>query len=323
MKVILDVDTGTDDALAIALATLSPEIELIGLTTVSGNVHVDKTSVNTVRVLEFLGVDDVPVFRGAAKPLVKELRTVEWVHGSDGLGDSGIPMPRRKPEDKPAAEFIVEELRKSSPGEITLIATGPLTNLAIALLLEPRIVEKIQKIIVMGGAFGVTPHGTGNITPVSEFNIYTDPEAAKIVFESGAKVSCVGLDVTMDPSAVLRAEHIDSLRGSGSKAAELAVRVTRGMMERVGFFALHDPMAVALAVKPELFKTEEYYVQVSLEEGDLRGQTIADRRWFVRELGEKLGIKPRGAKLSIASWVDGPGFLRFFLDRITSHEGKE
>ena len=316
MKVILDVDTGTDDALAIALAVLSPEIELVGLTTVSGNVHVDKTSVNTLRVLEFLGVDDVPVFRGASKPLVKELRTVEWVHGSDGLGDSGIPMPRRKPEDKPAAEFIVEKLRESGPGEITLIATGPLTNLAIALLLEPRIAEKTREIIVMGGAFGITPHGTGNITPVSEFNIYTDPEAAKIVFESGARVTCVGLDVTMDPSAVLRPEHMEKMGKSKSRAAELAARVTRGMMKRVGFFALHDPMAVALAVKPELLKIEEYYVQVSLEEGDLRGQTIADRRWFVRELGEKLGIRPKGAKINIASWVDGPRFLEFFLNRM-------
>ena len=316
MKTILDVDTGTDDALALTLAVISPEIEVLGVTSVSGNVHVSKTSVNSLRVLEYLGFGDVPVFRGAAKPLVKELRTVEWVHGSDGLGDAGIPMPAGRPEDKPAAEFIVETVRRAGSGEITLIATGPLTNLAIALLLEPRIVEKLGRIVVMGGAFGVTPYGTGNITPVSEFNIYTDPEAAKIVFESGADIACVGLDVTMDPSAVLRPKHIDELRGSKSRAADLAIRVTRGMMERVGFFALHDPMAVALAIKPELFKTEEYHVQVSLEEGDLRGQTIADRRWFVREMGEKLGIKPRGARIKVASRVDGPGFLEFFLGRI-------
>jgi len=315
MKAILDVDTGTDDALALALAVKSPEIEVIGVTTVSGNVHVDKTSINSLRVLEFLGVEDVPVFRGAAKPLIKRLKTVEWVHGSDGLGDSGLPMPKRRIEDKPAPEFIVETLRGSSRGEISMIATGPLTNLAIAFLYDPEIVEKLDKLIIMGGAFSVTPWGHGNITPVSEFNIYTDPEAAKIVFESGAPITCVGLDVTTDPSALLRKEMYEELKRSRSRAAELAVRVLRRFMDFIGFAMLHDPMAVALAIRPQLFEVKEYKVYVSLEEGILRGQTIADRRRFPEEAEERA---EEGGRIKVATKVDGQEFLRFFIDRITS-----
>ncbi|MEM4416769.1 MAG: nucleoside hydrolase [Nitrososphaerota archaeon] len=303
VKVILDMDPGIDDALAIMLALNSPELEIIGITTVSGNVHVEKTSVNTLRVLEAVGGSDVPVYKGADRPLVKDLVTAEWVHGEDGLGDAGLPTPSRRPRDG-AVKFITETLM--SEKDVTVVATGPLTNIALTLALEPEIRSRLGRLVLMGGAFGLTPYGHGNATPVSEFNIHVDPEAAKIVFESGVNPLCVGLDITTDPATTLKREDVERLAKAGTPEARTAARIIRRFVERFGFMQLHDPLAVAAAVKPSLFKTSMQHVYVVCE-GDLtRGQTIIERRFWVQS-------QPNA---EICTKVQPQDFLKMFFERL-------
>ncbi|MEM4494320.1 MAG: nucleoside hydrolase [Candidatus Caldarchaeum sp.] len=302
-KVILDMDPGIDDALAIMLAVNSPELEVLGITTVSGNVHVDKSSVNALRVLEVLGRRDIPVFRGAAEPLVKSLVTAEWVHGEDGLGDAGIPMASRKPVDG-AVKFLIETL--SSERDVTLIATGPLTNIAHTLLIEPAIAKHLKQLILMGGAYGLTPYGYGNETPVSEFNIYVDPEAAKIVFQSGLNPLCIGLDVTTNPAATLSKKDVEKMASSSSETARTAAKIVWRFAERFGFVQLHDPMAVAASINPSLFKTNPYHVYVVCDGELTRGQTIVERRFWIK----------REPNAEVCEHVDGPRFLAMFQERL-------
>lgn len=302
-KVILDMDPGIDDALAIMLAVNSPELEVLGITTVSGNVHVDKSSVNALRVLEVLGRRDIPVFRGAAEPLVKSLVTAEWVHGEDGLGDAGIPMASRKPVDG-AVKFLIETL--SSERDVTLIATGPLTNIAHTLLIEPAIAKHLKQLILMGGAYGLTPYGYGNETPVSEFNIYVDPEAAKIVFQSGLNPLCIGLDVTTNPAATLSKKDVEKMASSSSETARTAAKIVWRFAERFGFVQLHDPMAVAASINPSLFKTNPYHVYVVCDGELTRGQTIVERRFWIK----------REPNAEVCKHVDGPRFLAMFQERL-------
>jgi inosine-uridine nucleoside N-ribohydrolase len=303
VKVVLDMDPGIDDALAIMLAVHSPELEILGITTVSGNVHVDKTSQNALRILELLGAHDIPVYRGAAQPLARDLVTAEWVHGEDGLGDAGIPKAVRQ-ANKNAVGFLVETLMNEM--DVTLVTTGPLTNIALALALEPELPRHITRMILMGGAFGLTPYGFGNTTPVSEFNIYVDPEAARVVFESGVKPLCVGLDITTHPATILERRVWERLARSPSTTARTASKIMAKFVERYGFMQLHDPMAVAAAINPSLFKTGMYHVYVVCEGEMTRGQTVVERRFWVEK-------EPNA---EICDGVDGEGFLNLFLERI-------
>ncbi|MEM2896369.1 MAG: nucleoside hydrolase [Candidatus Bathyarchaeia archaeon] len=308
-KVILDVDPGIDDALAILLAYRSPELEILGITTVSGNVHVSKGAINALRTLEAIKAKDTPVYIGQDKPLLRKLETAEWVHGSDGLGDANIPMPSRKP-NRGGVKFIIETIMNSKPNEITLIATGPLTNIAVAIILEPDLVKRVKELVIMGGAYGLTPYGTGNVTQVSEFNAYTDPEAAKIVFESGIPLTAVGLDVTIDPQAILTKDKYEQLASLSSDTARFATSILKNFMNRFGIFQLHDPMAVIMSIDKGFFKISKYHVVVITSDDITRGQTITDRReWLPEEFK-----KPPNA--NIAHWVDGPRLLKFFLERI-------
>jgi inosine-uridine nucleoside N-ribohydrolase len=308
-KVILDVDPGIDDALAILLASRSPELEILGITVVSGNVHVSKGAINALRTLEAIKAKDIPVYIGQDKPLLRKLETAEWVHGSDGLGDANIPMPSKKPI-KGGVKFIIDTIMDSKSNEITLIATGPLTNIAMALLLEPDLVKKIKELIIMGGAYGLTPYGIGNVTQVSEFNVYTDPEAAKIVFESGIQLTAVGLDVTMDPQAILTKDKYEQLISFSSNTVRFATSIMKNFINRFGIFQLHDPMAVIMAIDQSFFKTSKYHVTVITNNDITRGQTIVERReWLPEELK-----KPPNA--NIAYWVDGARLLQFFIERI-------
>ncbi|MEM3754425.1 MAG: nucleoside hydrolase [Candidatus Bathyarchaeia archaeon] len=308
-KVILDVDPGIDDALAILLASHSHELEILGITTVSGNVHVSKGAINALRTLEAIKAKDVPVYIGQDKPLLRKLETAEWVHGSDGLGDANIPMSSKK-SNKGGVKFIIDTVMNSKPNEITLIATGPLTNIAMALLLEPNIVKRVKELIIMGGAYGLTPYGIGNATQVSEFNIYTDPEAAKIVFESGIPLTAVGLDVTTDPQAILTKDMYEKLIGLPSNTIRFATSIMKNFINRFRIFQLHDPMAITIAIDRSFFKVSKYHVTVITSDDITRGQTIVERReWLPEEFK-----KPPNA--NIAYWVDGPRLLEFFIERI-------
>ncbi len=308
-SVILDLDVGVDDALAMILALHSAELEVLAVTTVSGNVHVDKTSKNALKVLEWLGKSHIPVARGMAKPLFCGLEVAEEFHGHDGLGDSGLPEPRAKLDPRHAVDLLVEEIRKSPKASLTLIATGPLTNVAAAFMKEPSLPVRLEELIIMGGAYATTPYGAGNQTPVAEFNIYVDPEAAKVVFNSGAKLTAVGLDVTTDPSAILTLERFKEIERRKTRSAVLINKVLKKLVSKFGSFSLHDPMAVGYAIQPSLFKTKLYHVDVETSGTLTRGQTVADRRLW----RPKSQLKRPNANVCVG--VDGPRFLELFFER--------
>jgi purine nucleosidase len=309
-KIMIDMDAGVDDALAILFALRSPEVDLRAITAVSGNVHVDKTSVNALRVLEAVGVSGVPVARGMAKPILRELETDESFHGSDGLGESGLPMPKLQLDRRHAVDLLLNETA-ADPKRITVVATGPLTNIATALLRDPHFAENVEQLVIMGGAYGLTPYGCGNVTPTAEFNIYVDPEAASIVFQSGIPLTCVGLDVTTDPKATLTKDLWQRIEESNTASARLAARITKQYMTEFGFLHLHDPMAIAAVIDPTLFRLGAYHVDIETTSSLARGQTVADRRDWIPH-GHR---EPPNA--SICTGVDGERFLNLFMDRLT------
>lgn len=303
--VILDMDPGVDDALALCMACASGDLEVLGVTTVSGNVHVDKATENALRVLEYVG-SGVRVYKGLAKPLVRGFVDSGGFHGGDGLGDSGLPPPSRGHEPVHAVRFIIDSVASSRRGEVVLVATGPLTNVAVALLAEPEVARRLGGLVVMGGAYGLTELGRGNVTSLSEFNFYVDPEAARVVLESGVNPVLVGLDVTASPGASMGPGLARRLLGSGSRGGRLAYLVTKKIIERDGLIHLHDPMALAYVLRPGLFVTREYRVGVVLCEGEARGQSFVDRG---------PGARPNAR---VAVRADERGFLSLFYDLLTS-----
>lgn len=321
-KIILDVDTGIDDALAILMAVRSPELEVIGITTVGGNTGIENVTRNTLQVLELAG-SDVPVAKGLGEPMSGqklityihkdgEVVDGEYIHGGDGLANlSGqLPQPSSSPVDAHAVDFIIDNII-SNPQEVTLITTAPLTNVAMAVEKEPRVTEMVREHIMMGGAFGLTQYGHGNVTPVSEFNVWHDPLAADKVLSSMPTIA-VGLDITHDPSVELTENSLSNF--SSQKEVESFVRslisfyVKRG--EKVAY--PHDPIAVALAVAPELFKWDYYPVEVETEGRLTRGQTIVDRR-------PQLPVERRENKreIRVCHHIDGEKFMDLFIKRLT------
>ncbi len=271
--IILDVDPGHDDAVAIMLACSAEELDLLAVTTVAGNVQLEKTTRNALRVLSLIGHAAVPVAAGAPSPLQRPLRTAEDIHGESGLEGSEIPDPSSVPDERGATELIADAVR-GAPGPVTLIPTGPLTNVATFLREHPELKERIARISLMGGSIGL-----GNTTPAAEFNIYVDPEAAREVFESGLHITMSGLDVTHQAGAgPAERERLRSLGRSGVVVAEL-LEYFAGTYERVfGFDAppLHDPVAVAAVLEPGLLKTRPMRVDVECESELTRGETVCD-----------------------------------------------
>jgi inosine-uridine nucleoside N-ribohydrolase len=265
---ILDVDTGVDDALALCLACLSPGCRVELITTVAGNASADRTTANTLLVLERLGLKDPPpVARGAGRPLTRELFCAPEVHGDDGLGGASrlYPAPKLKPIQEPAWEALTKAV-SSRPGELTLVATGPLTNLAKALQERATFLEELESLVVMGGAI----QERGNVTEHAEFNIYVDPEAAKLVLESSSPLTLVPLDVTHQ--AILTRQELASWKREGRKLIEFLEAVADSTMsfhlEVCGFdgLYLHDPLAVAVALDPSLIETRRARLEVDTSE---------------------------------------------------------
>jgi inosine-uridine nucleoside N-ribohydrolase len=268
--VILDVDTGTDDALALAYAVTSPRIDLVSVTTVAGNVDVEKATANTLAVLEWLGADHVPVHRGASRPLVRPHRDATYFHHEGGLGGARLPAATREPalEKGPAA---IIRMSRERPRELTLVTLGPLTNLAIALNVEPRLPEMLRAVVVMGGAFRVP----GNTTPAAEFNILVDPEAAQQVFAAPfPDLTVVGLDVT-EQVTLTRQDWIAANANADLPPAAVLLREVGtyafSALERERF-PLHDPLAAAVAANPDLVATECAAIEVEADEPE-RGRT--------------------------------------------------
>jgi purine nucleosidase len=264
-KIIIDTDPGVDDAMAIFLALRSPELDVIGLTTVFGNQHTALSTTNALRLLEIAGRADIPVAHGAEKPLVREYRgPVPFIHGEDGQGNIHLPPPSSAAISQPAAAFIVDRVM-NAPGQVTLVPIGPLTNIALALHLEPRIAEHVQEVVLMGGN-ALVP---GNATPAAEANIHNDPEAAEIVFGANWKVTMVGLDVTHE--TVISREQIAVLDKAQNPLAQHISRISKLYQQFVesssnmhGYY-IHDPSTIAYLIDPTLFQTHQWPVRVETQ----------------------------------------------------------
>jgi uridine nucleosidase len=314
-KIIIDTDPGVDDAMAILLALKSPEIEVVGLTTIFGNVYTDQATQNALRLVELAGRPDISVVAGAALPLVAPLDSVaDFVHGADGLGNIDLPFPAGRPLDTPAAQFIVETVL-ARPGQITLVPIGPLTNLALALALEPRLPEKVAEVVLMGGAATVN----GNVNPAAEANIIHDPHAADVVFNAGWPVTMVGLDVTLQ--TVMTDDYLGSLISTGSAAGEFVYDISRFYRDfHHDLFGLagthtHDPSAIAYVIDPSLFTVERGPVRV-ITEGLAAGQTLFDQR---QQWSEPNLWSDRPA-VNVCLGVDSERLLALYRERITAAE---
>jgi inosine-uridine nucleoside N-ribohydrolase len=271
-RVIIDTDPGVDDALALLLAMRSPELKIEAITPVAGNVPLELTLPNALRLVEIAGRTDIPVAAGARVPLVRRLVTATYAHGENGLGGAVFPEPTTKPVPEPAAEYIRRIVRKY-PHEVTLITLGPLTNIATALNSDPDLAGLVRSLTMMGGSLS-----GGNITPAAEFNIYVDPEAARIVFQSGIPITMVGLDVTRKTS--LTEDHVRVLEGAENPASQAAAKIGRNAInhnrER-GFLVgpnMHDSLAVAAFLDPTILKWQEYYVDVETTGELTAGETL-------------------------------------------------
>ncbi|MTT31287.1 nucleoside hydrolase [Terrilactibacillus sp. BCM23-1] len=304
-KVILDVDTGIDDALAIMLATESEELDILGITTVSGNVSLEQATRNTLKVLQMVGKEkEINVYPGAFEPLLRKKFHEHRVHGNDGLGGALTDMElRAKPSSKHAAHFIIDQVHRY-PNEVTLIMTAPLTNLVHVLKLDPTFARDVKRVIFMGGAAKTQ----GNVTPVAEFNIYADPEAAKIVFHSGIPLTMVGLDVTM--KTLLHDYHVDELKGSRyydfiHKSAQYYMNF-RQFDEVITACPMHDPLAVGVAIDPTMIQTESLYVDVETESSLCDGQTVCDLRFQLNQQ----------ENMDVALDVDSDRFISMLLHRL-------
>ncbi|WP_405870918.1 MULTISPECIES: nucleoside hydrolase [unclassified Streptomyces] len=275
IPVIIDCDTGVDDALALLFAVRHPAIDLRAVTCVAGNTDVDGVVRNTLTVLEQAGAGDIPVARGAARPLIEPVRTAQHVHGRDGMGDLGLPAPTRVPVDVDAVTLLRREIL-ASPRPVTLVPTAPLTNIALLLRTHPEVTRNIERIVFMGGAVA-----TGNATPVAEFNVWHDPEAAAVLLTAGVPITMYGLDVF--EQVVVPAADVQRLRTSSEPSLRmagelLAHRDPAASGDPTPTGGLGDAGAVCAVVDPEGLSTELLPVEVSLAPGPTRGQTVVDRR---------------------------------------------
>jgi inosine-uridine nucleoside N-ribohydrolase len=299
IRILLDCDPGHDDAIALLLALASPEVELLGVTTVAGNQTVEKTTANAIRILELVGREDVPVARGAGRPLVREPFVAAYVHGESGLDGPDLPAAQGEPVAQHAVDFLAERVAGT-----TLVATGPLANVALLLALRPE--ARPERIVLMGGAIA-----EGNVTPAAEFNIWADPEAAARVFASGIDVTMVGLDVTHQ--ALVTRAHAERLRAAGrvgAVVADLLAFYDRFHREVYGFDGspIHDAVALAYAFRPELLDTRELNVEIDTESELCRGRTVVD-------VWRRSGREPNAR---VAVGIDAAGFVELLLERIAS-----
>jgi purine nucleosidase len=305
-RIVIDTDPGQDDAIAILLALGSPELEIVGVTAVAGNVPLSLTEKNARKICELAGRPDIKVFAGAVRPLVRQSVTAEHVHGKTGLDGPSLPEPTMPLQDQHAVDFIVETLMAQEAGAITLCPLGPLTNIALALIREPRIVPRIKEIVLMGGGF----FEGGNVTPTAEFNIYVDPQAADVVFRSGVPIVMMPLDVTH--KALTTARRIEALRALGTKVGDAAAALLdffeRFDEEKYGTDGgpLHDPCVIAYLLKPELFKGRHCNVEIESASELTMGMTVVD--WW--------GVSGRPKNALVMRDIDADGLFALLTDRL-------
>lgn len=306
-RVILDTDPGIDDALAILLALASPEVQVEAVTVTHGNCPTGQGVINALRVLELAGATQVPVAAGVEVPLIQSPLTAPETHGESGLGYARLPPPRPGPAKQHAVDLLIERIM-AAPGEVTVVAVAPLTNLALAIRREPGIVQAVQEVIIMGGAIR---HG-GNTTPLAEFNVYVDPHAAHMVYHSGMPMTLVPLDVTYQ--CVLTQTEVDELLAIASPLTRFIAEATRFYMafhaeyQRIQGCVINDPLALALAFAPELVETQALYVSVDIQSDLSLGKTMADfyQAWQ----------KP--PNMQVALQVQARRFIDLFLERMAT-----
>ena len=305
-KIIIDTDPGQDDAVAILLALASPEIEVLGLTCVAGNVPLALTAKNARIICELAGRPDLPVYAGCDRPLKRDLVTAEHVHGKTGLDGIALPDPTMPLAEGHAVDFLIETLRREPAGSVTLCPIGPLTNIATALHRAPEIAGRIKQIVLMGGAY----FEVGNITPAAEFNIYVDPEAADIVFRAGVPLVVMPLDVTH--KALTTRPRIEAFRELGTRVGEAVASWTdffeRFDMEKYGSEGapLHDPCTIAWLLRPDLFAGREINVEIELRGQYTAGMTVAD--WW--------RVTKRAPNALFIRDVDADGFYALLTERL-------
>jgi purine nucleosidase len=305
-KIIIDTDPGQDDAVAILLALASPELEVLGITCVAGNVPLALTARNARIVCELAGRTDVPVFAGCDRPLQRKLRTAEHVHGKTGLDGADLSEPSIPLQSAHAVDFLIDTLRAEAAGSVTLVPIGPLTNIGTALTRAPEIASRIARIVLMGGAY----FEVGNITPAAEFNIFVDPEAAEIVFRSGVPITMVPLDVTHQALTTRpRVEAFRALPGRvGPAVAGWTDFFERFDKEKYGSQGapLHDPCTIAWLLKPDLFSGRDINVEIETEGRLTLGMTVADY-WRVTD---------RPANVTFLRDIDAEGFFALLTERL-------
>jgi purine nucleosidase len=304
-RILLDTDPGIDDACAILLALASPELSLEGLSIVHGNCSLEQGTKNALSVLELAGSSRIPVARGCELPLVQPSLLAPETHGDTGLGYAKLPNPRARPLGRHGIDFLIEQIL-ASPGEITLVAIGPLTNIALAIRQEPRIVEALKELIIMGGAI----RQEGNATALAEFNTSVDPHAAHIVYHAGVPTTLVPLDVTYQ--CILTPTDVNRLQKTDSPITKFVADATRFYMEfhdeyqKIDGCVINDPLALALTFAPELCTYRELPVDVDLSGGISMGKTVADFYNYDR----------KAANLKVALGVQARDFIELFLERI-------
>jgi len=309
-KIILDCDPGHDDAVAIMLAANSPQIELLGVTTVAGNQTLEKTQKNACRVLQWLG-RDIPVYAGCGRPMVREPRAAGDIHGETGLDGPVFPPLHKTVEPEHAVSYMIRTLL-ASDGDIIVVTTGPMTNLAMAMRMEPRIVEKIRRIVLMGGAYA-----NGNVTPAAEFNILVDAEAAHVCFTAGRPVTMVGLDVTH--KVLCYPEIVERMAQVNNSASRLFVDLMRHFCktqkEVFGMEGgpLHDPLTIASLIDPKLLTTKPMNVRIDLRSEQSYGRTNCDYYGY-------LGLP---ATADVAIDVDVPRFWDIVEDCLCRYGEEE
>lgn len=308
IPVVLDVDTGLDDSLALLLAARSPALNLLGVTCVTGNVTVDKVVDNTLKVLAVAGRGDVPVAIGRDKPLLEKVVSAAYVHGEDGLGglNSSLPVPDRSPEPTHAVDFLANLLATASE-PVTLVPLGPLTNIAVLLRERPEAIAGIHRVVLMGGAVG-----SGNASAVGEFNIRQDPEAAEIVLTSGLDVTLYTWDVFTQ--VTFSAAEVADMMNSDSPSARLAGQLMDFMLRNFDRTetSIGDAGAVASVIEPEGLETRQWPMRVELTGTWTRGMTVADQRpgdWVHKESAWQ---PPMGNLASVSTAVDVERFRTLF-----------
>jgi len=306
LPIIIDTDPGQDDAVAILLALASPEIDVLGITAVAGNVPLALTEVNARKICELAGKTSTKVFAGAIRPLLRPLVTAEHVHGRTGLDGPVLPDPSMPLQKQHAVDFIVETLMARDAGTITLCVLGPMTNIALALIREPRIASRIKRIVAMGGGF----FEGGNSTPAAEFNIYVDPHAARVMFEANIPITLIPLDCTHQAlTSAVRIEKFRQMNNrSGPATAALLDFFERFDEQKYGTDGgpLHDPCVIAWLLKPELFISRDVNVAIECESELTMGMTVVD--WW--------NVTDRKPNATVCRGINAQGFFDLLTDRI-------